>query len=286
MRNRFRYTPQRLSNTLTYAVVVSVSLVAIALWGHAFWTTLVDRFGGAGTFVGLGFLFYFGWFWLLGGFYMLLDRYEAPRFLYRYKIQERDAGKRRPAPSLRHAVKLVLFNQILGTLPVLLFAYWLLLLRGMDHAAPPPPWWMNLAHLVGIVLCAEVVFYTVHRALHRKFLFKHVHRVHHECRETFGIATHYVHYVEHLIGNLPTIFVGLVLINPHPLVALLWIWISVTNAIHTHSGYNFPFMTWAVDHDFHHYNTHGNYGSLGLLDRLFGTDAQMRRLDPAGRGPN
>jgi sterol desaturase/sphingolipid hydroxylase (fatty acid hydroxylase superfamily) len=37
-------------------------------------------------------------------------------------------------------------------------------------------------------------------------------------------------------------------------------------------------MSWSVDHDFHHWQARGNYGVLGLCDRIFGTDREFRQL--------
>jgi sterol desaturase/sphingolipid hydroxylase (fatty acid hydroxylase superfamily) len=37
-------------------------------------------------------------------------------------------------------------------------------------------------------------------------------------------------------------------------------------------------MSYAVDHDWHHYRARGKYGTIGLLDRIFGTDREFRAL--------
>lgn len=105
---------------------------------------------------------------------------------------------------------------------------------------------------------------------------KRFHRIHHEYKESTGIATHYVHWVEHMTGNLIPVFTGVVLSGCHVWEAMMWVAIVVVNAIHTHSGYHFPWMGYAVDQDCHHFHVFGNYGAMGVADRLLGTDKALR----------
>ncbi len=272
---RFVYQPQSWTHSVSYAVGFALVLPLLSWQGAAVWATLHDTLGGWGAFVGLGFAVYMIVFWLAGGFYIAAD---ARGWFADAKIQPRPAGRDRSGPPLSRAVRVVLRNQFLGTLPVLIGLYPLLLWRGLDMAADPDPWWLVLAHLAGLVLIEELGFYSTHRAFHLRPLFKRFHRIHHEFRESIGIATHYVHYVEHLVGNLGPIFLGVVILCPHPVTIFLWVVLAVVNAIHTHSGYAFRWMVWPHDHDFHHFNVTGNYGVLGALDRLLGTDDAFREV--------
>lgn len=289
MRNRFRYTPPGPFNGLTHGALVLGAVFVLSRWGDALWAALLGRLGPAGTFVGLGFLVYLGLFWLVGGAYLLLDHLDRPAWLTRYRIQIRPPGVSRRGPTLRKAVGVVLRNQLLGTLPALVVLFGFLRWRGLDMAAPLPPWWRMLLDLGLLVAVEEVLFYAVHRLLHRPALFRSIHRVHHEFRETIGITTHYVHFAEHLAGNLLPFFAGMALFMPHPAVFFVWMVMVVVNAIHTHGGYAFPWMSWGVDHDFHHYNVNGCYGTIAVLDRLFGTDAEIRAFAEKaveGTGPD
>jgi len=74
---------------------------------------------------------------------------------------------------------------------------------------------------------------------------------------------------------------GAWLVGAHPLTVFAWIGLAVTNALHSHSGYNFPWQAWSIHHDFHHFKNRGNFGVLGLLDWLFKTDGSMRVLHEA-----
>ena len=280
MRNRFRYTPPRPLNLVTYAVALAMVLPAIHHWGGPAWAQVVDTFGVYGALIGGGFAFYMVWFWAIGGLYLVAD---ARGWWAKYRIQLRKPGVARRGPTLARAVTVVLGNQLLGTLPALVLLTLALEARGVDLAAPPPGVGTIALHLVIFVMVEELLFYTVHRTLHAPRLFRRFHRIHHEFRESIGIATHYVHPVEHWVGNLMPVFAGVLLVGAHPVTILLWVTLAVANAIHTHAGYALPTMTWAIDHDFHHHNIKGSYGVLGLLDRITGTDAELRRVAKRGR---
>ncbi|MCB9788554.1 MAG: sterol desaturase family protein [Deltaproteobacteria bacterium] len=283
MRNEFRYTSKTPLNELSYALLIAAAVALIQAFGEPLRHALAVRFTLAEVFVGLGFALYMTVFWLAGGFYLLCDRFG---WLQRYRVQRRPDGtvRDRSPGRLRHTVRVVLQNQLLGTLPVLGGVYFLMRWRGMSLDAPTPGALEMLLHLALIVLVEEVLFYAVHVAMHTKPLMKRFHRIHHEYKEPIGITTHYVHPVEHLFGNLMPIFAGPLLVGAHLYTTLIWVVVAVINAIHTHSNYDFPWMSWSVDHDFHHYNVRGNYGALGLMDRVFGTwlvDGQAARPDPA-----
>lgn len=281
-RNRFRYVAPSPLNALVYGILGAVALAFVHTSGAATWAAITHHLGGRGAVIGGGFAFYMTWFWAVAGLYHLADMHgwwEA------YRIQQRpDTVPQRRGPALGKAVRVVLRNQLLGTLPVLVAFCFLLELRGVDLTAPPDTWTTILWHLGVAVLAEEVLFYAVHRTMHRPALFRRYHRIHHEFRETIGIATHYVHYVEHLLGNLLPVFAGVLLVGAHPVTVLLWVALAVTNAIHTHAGFALPWMSWGVDHDWHHHNIRDCYGAIGLLDRVLGTDTSLRKVAEEARG--
>lgn len=47
--------------------------------------------------------------------------------------------------------------------------------------------------------------YSVHRLMHHRALYKHVHKVHHEFSAPFGLAAEYAHPVEVLVLGLGTV---------------------------------------------------------------------------------
>jgi sterol desaturase/sphingolipid hydroxylase (fatty acid hydroxylase superfamily) len=285
MKNEFRYTPLSPLNNLTYAVGLASALVLVHTFGERVKEAVTGRFSDFTVFVVFGFALYLTVFWFWGTFYILLDRYERPAFLFRYRIQTPPAGMTHPSssPSTKEAVRVVLWNQFAGTLPALVLLFFLLRWMGISPRDPIPPIRTILLKLSGMVLIEEVLFFTAHYTLHWRPLFRTIHHIHHRFRQPIGISTHYVHYAEHLVGNLTPIFAAIVLVRADLTTSFLWVVLAVTNAIHTHSDYAFPWMSWSIDHDFHHYQARGNYGVLGLCDRIFGTDRELRELAARSR---
>lgn len=284
-RNTFRYSPPSPLNLLGFVTLTSLGILFMQTVGEPLLARLRPRFSLFEILVVGGFAWYMLVFWAVGLFYIRLDATQRPAFLARHKIQRRDDGE----PStlkpgrLAHTVRVVLFNQFFGTLPMLVVLYACVQWRGMSLDDPIPSPLRVLGDLAILLACQEVLFYGFHRALHWRPLMKRFHRMHHEFKEPIGICTHYVHWVEHMTGNLIPVFAGIVVSGCHLWVGLTWVAIVVVNAIHTHSDYHFPWMGYAVDHDWHHYHVFGNYGAMGVLDRLLGTDAALREQDAAWR---
>lgn len=274
MRNQFKYGPPALFNNITYAAAMVCVLFLLEIYGAMWWESLSQSVPLDILFVGGGFTFYFLWFWAVAIPYLLLDHKKAPKFLYRYKIQSNQDGSTSTLPPgrLRHTVLVVLRNQFLGTLPVLVGVYHLFVWRGMSYEQSAPGWVTVAWQLALILAVEEILFYAVHRTLHRKRLYGKIHRIHHEYKESICISTHYVHFLEHLLGNLLPIFAGALILGSHPFTLIIWIALAVTNALHSHSGYHFPWMAYSLHHDYHHFRIRGNYGLLGVLDWMFGTD--------------
>ena len=57
---------------------------------------------------------------------------------------------------------------------------------------------------------------------------------------------------------------------------MAWQSITASTAINTHSGYHIPFFPSPEAHDFHHLRFNVNYGVMGWLDYLHGTDSSFR----------
>lgn len=50
------------------------------------------------------------------------------------------------------------------------------------------------------------------------------------------------------------------------------------STICTHSGYNIPWLPSNLQHDFHHFAFDENFGPLGILDALHGTNVKFGRV--------
>lgn len=164
-------------------------------------------------------------------------------------------------------------------------AAWPLMSLSKIHLGPLPAWWVLLLQLLFCIYLDDFLYYWMHRAMHGRFLLRHVHGRHHRVLAPWAITGHYMHPVEYVLtGTLA--FIGPALLGAH--VALLWIWIAFRQweAAEGHCGYALPFSPtrWlpgshgALHHDFHHARVRGNYaGFLGIWDRVFGTEVRNYR---------
>jgi sterol desaturase/sphingolipid hydroxylase (fatty acid hydroxylase superfamily) len=133
------------------------------------------------------------------------------------------------------------------------------------------------------VFCEDFFFYWSHRLLHTPFLYKRIHKVHHEYYNTIAPACIYTHPVELVIGNIFPMMSALLCLrsNMHAVTLAAWIPMRIYMTHDGHSGYDFPlspskalpFASTSVYHNYHHLKNIGNYGSsLRIWDHLFGTN--------------
>ena len=128
----------------------------------------------------------------------------------------------------------------------------------------------------------ETYFYWMHRLLHWKPMFRHVHRVHHLSRTPTSWAGYATHPVEGLLmsGNLilyPLLF------PVHPLAIVLYLVVQMIYSSLGHCGYDtFPrvfrlywYLAWhntPSHHDDHHRYVRGNFSHyVNFWDLLMGT---------------
>ena len=168
---------------------------------------------------------------------------------------------------------------------------WPLVHFGRAAFFPLPRWHEVLGQLLVFVYLDDALFYGMHRALHTRWLFRHVHAVHHRIYTPWAITGNYMHPLEFVL-TAALAMLGPALFHAHPLT--LWIWIAFRQweAAEGHCGYDLPLSPTrllpgsdgAVHHDFHHARVRGNYaGFLRHVDALFGTLAKGYDAHRTGR---
>lgn len=239
------------------------------------WAAWVQSFSDRTLLVGGAFILHALVFWPLALAFHRVDVTGRPGCIARHRIQP-DGRKH---PPLGRTIRVLLRNQLLY-LPLLLWGLAeLLIWRGWQAEPGLPSLPRFVFEMIGQGACALVVFYASHRFLHRKWWMKRVHRVHHEFKTTTALASEYAHPVEFAAGNFATLATGALLLMPHLASIYLFTVLSIITIVVHHAGYALPWAPYAAPHDWHHYRVRELFGTVGLLDRLLGTDQEFRTLE-------
>lgn len=164
--------------------------------------------------------------------------------------------------NLFNLLGVVILNQLIVTFPLFYF---------FDGFRPGSVWeWSNLFGLPVAILTEEVLFYHLHELLHQPWFYQHIHKIHHRWIYPIGLAATYAHPVEHALTNILPIILSAKMAGFTYDMVRVWHAFTLINAILiAHGGYKLPFLDHL--HDIHHSNPNYNFGTLGLLDRLYGT---------------
>ncbi|RMJ24502.1 C-4 methylsterol oxidase [Aspergillus sp. HF37] len=218
-------------------------------------------------------------FWLPSIFYIALDSL-FPAFSQRHKIQP--APKQPSRQEIQHCVAVVAQNQLL-TSGLHLLQLTLLSKSGLRTSSyriePSLP---ALPELVrDVILCLllrEAFFYYSHRLFHLPYFYVRIHKKHHRFTAPIALAAQFAHPAEQIIANALPISVPPQIVGSH--VVTFWIFLAfeLFNTATVHSGYDF-FRNKAKMHDLHHEKFNLNYGSIGLLDWVHGTDELKKRKE-------
>ena len=128
----------------------------------------------------------------------------------------------------------------------------------------------------------DAYFYLIHRIMHWKPLFRHVHLIHHKSTNPSPWTAYAFHPLEAALEGAIIPILSFIIPVHITVIGLLMLFQIIYN-VYGHLGYelypkNFQ-RTWigryintSVAHNLHHSKFHGNYGLYTLIwDRLFGT---------------
>lgn len=131
---------------------------------------------------------------------------------------------------------------------------------------------------IQIFITSDILFWFMHRLMHTKFMYKHVHSVHHYYRTPFAFCTQSHHPIESILMSLPVI-IPILYFGTHVFTQMTAFMIILAYGVEGHSGYDFGlqkltfgFMGFAPMHDVHHSSVTCNYGAYTtIMDRIMNT---------------
>ncbi|GFP91194.1 methylsterol monooxygenase 2-2 [Phtheirospermum japonicum] len=247
------------------------------------WTYLITHFSDFQLACLGSFFLHESIFFLSGLPFIYLER---AGWLSKYKIQNKNNT---PAAQEKCITRLLLYHFGVN-LPVMILSYPVFRFMGMRSTLPLPSWKVISTQILFYFILEDFIFYWGHRILHTKWLYKHVHSVHHEYATPFGLTSEYAHPAEILFLGFATI-VGPAITGPHLITLWLWMVLRVLETVEAHCGYHFPWslsnflplyggsvllhlfsLLFSADfHDYHHrllYTKSGNYSSTFVyMDR-------------------
>ncbi|XP_072018717.1 fatty acid hydroxylase domain-containing protein 2-like [Amphiura filiformis] len=210
-------------------------------------------------------------FWSVGGLFLLADVLK-PAWLIKYKVQP---FEELPSYRIKHLLRVVVVNQLVSA-PAGYFWNWLEVQRGSDMGRDLPTVQVFLRDLICVILCYEFVFYYTHRLIHHRRIFKYFHKRHHEWTAPVALSAMYAHPLEFFFSNI-IVLMGPLITGCHTTVTFAWAVILPLEVLFSHSGYHLPFCLPPEFHDYHHIKVVNNYGIIGIMDYLHGTDRLFRK---------
>lgn len=228
-------------------------------------------------------------YWVNGLLLLCIELFWFPERLAKFKIQKNRphkwVGDKKGQfgktwewnwPQVWAVTRNIISGQLFGILPCS-FVLWGLHGRGFGiylSEAPPNPW--IITHDIFLyAVVNEITFYYAHRMLHWGPFYRWIHKVHHEFTAPVGLVAAYCHWVEMILANVVPLFLGAILAGSHGFTLMTWIVYAVLGTQTHHCGFHWPWMSHdhqPTFHDYHHEAFEANYGTLGWLDFLHGTD--------------
>lgn len=118
---------------------------------------------------------------------------------------------------------------------------------------------------------ADVMYYSIHRVLHWRILYRRIHRVHHETGQHGPLTALDVHPLEYIFAQMSTeLMSGWMVGATLPELCFLSS-VAKIFAMYSHSRSDAKAWISVMEHEAHHRDGRHNFGVTGLMDWAFGT---------------
>jgi Delta7-sterol 5-desaturase len=123
------------------------------------------------------------------------------------------------------------------------------------------------------IIASDCAIYLIHRGLHHRYIYRHIHKQHHGYVHTTAFAAFAFHPLDGFCQGVPyQIFVYLFPFHSVTHVVSMAAVLLWTINIHDRASLRLPGVNGAAHHTVHHTTFRSNYGQyLTLWDRIFGT---------------
>lgn len=143
------------------------------------------------------------------------------------------------------------------------------------------------------VFFEDFFYYFMHRLAHQPFLYKRLHKQHHEFGNVFCFTGDYAHPVDVAMTALLPLLSGLIFFQGriHIMTYSGYVLLRNNASLEEHSGFEFPWSPFRIAfispepgfHNYHHLKNMGNYsGNFMFWDSLFRTSEQLAKFKRSG----
>jgi len=150
-------------------------------------------------------------------------------------------------------------------------------------------WWMIVGTTFTFILFTDCLIYWIHRGLHHRAVYKHIHKDHHKWKVPTPYASHAFHPIDGFLQSVPYhIYVFLFPMHKYTYLLLyvaVNIWtVSIHDGVYKVPDTIKPFINGSAHHMDHHIYYNYNYGQyFTLWDRIGGSFKSPSSFE--GNGP-
>ncbi|GKZ34037.1 hypothetical protein AbraIFM66950_004172 [Aspergillus brasiliensis] len=118
---------------------------------------------------------------------------------------------------------------------------------------------------------ADAMYYTLHRLLHWKYLYRRIHKQHHDTHQSGPLTAMDVHPLEYSFAQMGTELASAWVVGATLPELCVLSSVAKVFAMYSHSRSEGKAWVSVMEHEAHHRDGRSNFGVTGLMDWVFGT---------------